>query len=878
MVSKSAVIGIDLGSADSYVGFVGKGVVDICQNEVSKRSTPTLVGFTDRERLLGDSALAQIKSNAKNTCRNFKHLLGQKIESPYVEAERFWSTSEIVLADDGHPGYQVRYKGEERVISAAQATAMFLTKLRDVTEKWTQAKVVDCVIGIPAYFSDVHRQALLDAAKIAGVSVLRLMNEHTATALAYGIYRSHHFDPEKPLTVVFCSMGHTIFSVSIVQFVKGKLTVVCEKSDKVGGRDMDECLMREFAAQFKKKVGCDPLSNKKAAFKLEDAVTKTKKILSANSEAAISCECLMEDEDFGSNITRELFEKMCGPMMAKTQAVLDGVKAASGIPVEQIDVVEIVGGASRVPWVKEMCSEAFGGRSLSTTMNADESVARGCALQAAMLSPQYKVRPFKVEDFSPFSVNIGWTGSGSDAQALKEEEADAEMVAAEGEQKSATLFPAKTPMNQVKTLTFYRKRPFDLKAFYAESAELIAGTNKNLGNFTMDLPVQPEAKKIRVKAKLSLHGMLSVEGAQLVEEEEYEETVKEKREIVGDVEMSSSEPEKPENSDKPEKPVPPPEPETKREEEPEESTKEDGEEQDKTDEAENGHEKENEEPKEPMKKFEWVDVVRRKKRTKHTDVAVVASGRPGMSCTDLQAKMDEESAMQADMQDIIETDERRNDLESYIFNMRARIANDGEYGAFVADTDREKFMNSLKQAEDWLDENYDATKVMYIDKLVELKKLGEPIVWRFKEDQIRIEWIQALSGTISNYKMAAEHPGDKYGHICPENLGKIIAECNSITKWLVDSQKQQETLAKYDRPVLICADIERKNQELSRFADEILKEPKPKPVEPIHEEKKTEGVAPETEEMPPKEDAQPADETAEEPTKETLETNNVQVE
>merc|ERR1712060_835189 len=155
-------------------------------------------------------------------------------------------------------------------------------------------------------------------------------------------------------TVAFCNMGQTMFSVSIVQFVRGKLTVIAEKEDKVGGRDMDECLMREFAAQFKKKVGCDPLSTKKAAFKLEEAVTKTKKILSANNEAGISCECLMEDEDFSSNITRDTFLEMCKPMMDKVNAVLDGAKsmmAAAGITVEMIDFVEMVGGASRVPWV-----------------------------------------------------------------------------------------------------------------------------------------------------------------------------------------------------------------------------------------------------------------------------------------------------------------------------------------------------------------------------------------------------------------------------------------------------------------------------------------------------------------------------------------------
>merc|ERR1719421_2757072 len=166
---------------------------------------------------------------------------------------------------------------------------------------------------------------MLDAAQIAGMPCLRLMNEHTATALAYGIYRSNDFDPEKPTTVAFCSMGHSIFSVSIVQFVKGKLTVITEKWDKVGGRDMDECLMREFSAQFKKKVGCDPLTNKKASFKLEDAVGKTKKILSANSEANCTCECLMEDEDFSGTIQRDDMLEMCSPMMGKVQAVLDAV-------------------------------------------------------------------------------------------------------------------------------------------------------------------------------------------------------------------------------------------------------------------------------------------------------------------------------------------------------------------------------------------------------------------------------------------------------------------------------------------------------------------------------------------------------------------------
>merc|ERR1712048_996311 len=418
------------------------------------------------------------------------------------------------------------------------------------TEQWCQAKLTDAVISVPSYFSDVHRQALLDAAKIAGISVLRLMNEHTATALAYGIYRSNDFDAEKPCTVAFCSMGHSIFSVSVVQFVKGKLTVLCEASDKVGGRDMDECLMRVFADQFKKKVGCDPLSNKKASFKLEDSVTKTKKILSANAEAGVNVECLMEDEDFSSNITRADFEDMCKPMMDKVHAVLEKAKASMGVKVEEIDFVEMVGGSSRVPWVKKMCSEAFGGKELSTTMNADESVSRGCALQAAMLSPLYKVRDFKVEDCSPYAISVGWMGSAAGA----EDDGDTKMGGAEGEYKTATLFPAGSSMNLLKLLTFYRKSAFDLKAEYADVGALIPGTAKELGTYKVELPPSQEVKKVKLKAKLTLHGTFEVEGAQVVEEEEYEETVKEKRELPPEAPSSPPEGEAPKEA--PDAPMP----------------------------------------------------------------------------------------------------------------------------------------------------------------------------------------------------------------------------------------------------------------------------------------------------------------------------------
>jgi len=810
MVTKSAVVGIDIGAHTSYIAYVGKGIVDLVQNEVSQRATSSLVGFTQRERLLGDAALAQVKSNSKNSCRNFKHLLGRKVDAEDVQKEHFWSTCPLVASEDGYTGYSVNYKGEQRVFSATQATAMYLTKLKETTEKWCQAKVADVVISVPSDFSDVQRAALLDAASIAGLSVLRLMNEHTATALAYGIYRSNDFDPEKPMTVAFCSMGHSIFSVTVVQFVRGKLQILCEKSDKVGARDMIECLMREFSSQFEKKHGMDPMSNKKSSFKMEESVLKTMKTLSANYEAPVNVECLMEDYDFGSVITRDDFEKMCEPMMDKVKAVLESAKAASGVTIDQIDSVEIVGGACRVPWFKKMCSEAFGGKELSTTMNADESVARGCALQAAILSPLYKVRDFKVEDTSPYAVNVGWMGSSADAEATKDEEdGDARMGGAEGEYKTATVFPAGSAMNLLKMLTFYRKGPFEVKAEYADTSLLKPGVTKELGSYKVELPAQKEAKKVKVKAKLTLHGTFTLEGAQLLEEEEYEEKVKEKRELPAEEGAAEAPAEAPKEGDEPM------------------GEKAEGEE---------GKEEKKEEPKkEPEKKYEWVEVVKKKKRTKRTDLKLVTTGVPGLDAGVLQKQTDEESAMQADMREIIETDEKRNDLEGYILTMRDKISEGGPYGAYISSADRDAFSSDLMKAEDWLYDNFDATKIQYVEKLDELKSKGDVVAWRAKEDEMREEWVAALQGTINNYRTAAQQPGDRYGHIAAEKLATVVKHCNDLDAWLSDLRTKQQSVPKHEKPVLICADMEKKNQELAKAADEVLREPKPKP--PAEEKK-----------------------------------------
>lgn len=246
-----------------------------------------------------------------------------------------------------------------------------------------------------------------------------------------------------------------------------------------------------------------------------------------------------------------------------------------------------------------------------------------------------------------------------------------------------------------------------------------------------------------------------------------------------------------------------------------------------------------------------------KKRTKRTDITITATGRPGLELPTLQKLMDQESAMIADMNDIIETDARRNDLEGYIFNMRDKITEGGEYGEFISSADRDKFNGDLQAGEDWLYDNENETKTIYIDKLNDLKVTGDPVVWRFKESQMRADWISAVRGTIGNYREAAANPGDKYGHISADKLGNIVSACGELEIWLDGLVAKQEILPKHEKPVMMCAEMETKNKELAKMADDILKEPKPAPPK---EEKKEDPpkeaeVAKEKEEPP----AAPAD-------------------
>lgn len=826
-LSGTVTVGIDIGTNDSIIAYVGKSMVDVVQNEVSSRQTPTVVGFSDRDRLIGDAASTVIKSNNKNTVRNFRHIMGPVNNcQENFEAEKFWSLAKMTEGEDGLANFEVKYKDETCNFNSTQICSMYLTKMKETAEKWCDAKVSDVVISVPAYFNDFQRQAMLDAAEIAGLNSLRLMNEHTATALAYGIYRINQFDSEKPTVTAFGHMGHSSFSISIVSFTKNKLVVLAEKTlVGVAGRAMDEVLIRHVAEEFKAKKGIDPLSSPKVILKLHEACVKSKKILSANEEAPLNIECLMEDEDLNTKIKRDKFVELCLPLRAKCETAVDEViemaKKKGLESVEDISFVEIIGGASRVPWFQEVMSEKFG-KELSRTLNADECIARGCALQAAILHPAYKVRDFKVEDNVPYPVSIAYMGSNKesataeDADKEKKEKKDAEGDEKMGQEDDATanqvlkkqeVFWDFHQMGTRQHITWYRKGPFSLSAEYSQ-------TGASLGTYQIALPKLDQKKKIKIEAKMNIHGIFSINSAHIADFEDVREIVKEKREIKEEESSEKAAQEGEGEAGKKDEPMP-----------------------DANGEGDSGEKKEGEGEKEKKKeekktKYEWVEVEKVRTKARKTNVEVTFSGTPGLdkavigNCRDIETKMISETAA------VRENDEKRNDLEAYIYSMRDKFGDCGACKDYMKTDDRETFQTKLTTAEDWLYDHFDATTPDLIDKLGELKITSNPALKRKQDREDVKEACEKILNTLGEIRTLAINPSGDYCHIDPEKRNNVTAEANKCEEWLNGAKQASDALPMHENPSLTVGEIKHKRKEISDICRQVMSEPKPAPEQP----------------------------------------------
>jgi heat shock 70kDa protein 4 len=751
----------------SYPSIAG---VDVLLNKESNRETPSVVTFTSKQRQMGTDASASLSTNPRNTIILLKRLLGKKFSDPSVQADLQYLPFKVTEGPNGECLFNVEYLDKPAQLTVEQIMAAMLVDLKEIAEKEHNTPVSDTVISVPAFFTEPERYAMLAAAQIAGLNCLRLLNETTATALAYGIYKTDLAE-DKPFHVAFVDVGHTATQVCVVALKKGHLAVLSNAWDReLGGRSFENALFDHFVAEFDAKHKLDIKSNPRASFRLRLAVEKAKKILTTNPEASLSVECLMNDVDVNSSVTRDKFEELIKPLLDNLLVPVNKAVKDAGLTVEQIDNVEVVGGSSRVPSVQRLLTEFFG-REPNRTLNAKETVSRGCALQCAMLSPAFKVRDFQVEDSFPYAVQFKWIGK-------------------DGGVETSRVFEKGAPVPSAKMLSFFRTESFEVSAEYTEDSDIPSTADRAIGTWCIGpftVPKGVEKAKLKLKTVLNLNGVVTVESVHVVEEEEYEEQVTVERKSPEDSTMTEADVAA--NGDSPAAAAA---------------------------------------AAAPAVETQTI----KKKRTKKHPVPVEPRSTHALPQPQIQKLYESECEMALQQKIVTETNDAKNAVEAYIYSLRGRIHEN--LAPFVQETKRDEISKLLEDAENWLyEDGEDVAKSVYISKLAELKKLGDPIERRATEDSLRAtmanQFRQLCGGYLNEVSQGAGDEGGKYAHISPEELGRVRNEAEGALAWLADKEAAQAGLNKYDDPALTVDEIKKKGEMVERVVGPILSQPPPPP-------------------------------------------------
>jgi heat shock protein 5 len=397
------VIGIDLGTTYSCVGIYKNGRVEIIPNDQGNRITPSYVAFTEDERLIGEAAKTQATINPSQTLFDVKRLIGRKYDEKSVQSDKKLLPFDLVNKG-GKPMISVKVKGETKQLMPEEVSSMVLTKMKETAENYLGKEVKHAVITVPAYFNDAQRQATKDAGTIAGLEVLRIINEPTAAAIAYGL------DKKTEKNILVYDLGGGTFDVSLLTIDNGVFEVVATNGDThLGGEDFDQRVMEHFIKVFNKKTGKDMSKDKRSLQKLRKEVEKTKRALSSTHQARLEIEALFDGEDFSESLTRARFEELCGDLFKKTLGPVKNVMDDSGLKKTQVDEVVLVGGSTRIPKVQALIKDFFNGKEPNRGINPDEAVAYGAAVQAGILSGEGG-SDLLLLDVTPLSLGIETVG------------------------------------------------------------------------------------------------------------------------------------------------------------------------------------------------------------------------------------------------------------------------------------------------------------------------------------------------------------------------------------------------------------------------------------------------------------------------------------
>mmetsp|Transcript_43963 Transcript_43963/g.64586 ORF Transcript_43963/g.64586 Transcript_43963/m.64586 type:complete len:998 (+) Transcript_43963:63-3056(+) len=917
-VQAKAILGVDLGSLYMKVALVQRNSpLEIVTNLHSKRKTEQMVLFDHGARFYGADASSLLARKPHLTPAAMSLMLGRHHDHPSVQVlkERHYPLTPSF--NETRSGVSVNVDGTD--FTPEELVAMVLTHAKDITAAYQgsgTSMVRDCVLTVPSFYTQHERRALLDAAELADLNILALIDENTAAALQYGMDRVD----EKPNNVLFFNMGASSLQVSVVTFFsyehkdsklsKARTVGAFEVKGKawdatLGGQAFDSKLVDYFADEFNKAWNAkrndgqelDVRGNKRALMKLRLMANKVKHVLSANTDFPVFIDSLHDDTHFQLHITRSEFEQICHDLLLRTPVPIHKAVEAAGLTLDDIDSIELIGGAMRVPKVQEEIREALGKKhELGMHINSDESMALGAAFHGANVSTAFRVRHIGMADVNPFPIDVslsilpdesGGGHSGLFGIGKKPEEEPKEGEEAEKPwEKKATIFKSFGKVGVKKTLAFSQESDVHCTLDYQQTDVLPAGTQlaieryniTGVAKFAKEMSDKGLGKpKVSLQFELTTGGiskLLKAEAAveeitivqeevevddvdDVEEEEDKKEETKEDSEKTGkEEEVKKDESEEAKDATKEETEASPEKDNKDAEEETDASAEKKDDDADGEKKEDKEESKKEEKKKKKKKKTIMVDKEKKKihKRTLEVKSYHIGVVKPYDEQVMIESKAKLEDLAAKDKLRMM-TEESKNKLESYIYHIKNKLIDDEEYIAPIStEEQREEMLKMAADYGEWLDfDGWDADMETFEAKYSELSEVAEKVFFRQAEATARPAAIAALQKKLDKVEGVMVKWETTMPQVTEEEREKVLEQVAEIRKWIVEQEDAQAKIEATETPAFISADVPKQTKSLETLIGRLSKKPKPKPIvveknETTDEEDKKEASAEGTEE------------------------------